>query len=131
MPISRHARQNLAELAKAHERLAADDGDVERLVLLEEREHRVDELLTLEVLQLAQRDLAAEMVAAVRITAGAGERALARNLYREVRLIAGKNPAPRPDDSFHCAPCRSTGDRQIAHCTRTTEPARTLCSELA
>ena len=114
-----HARKNFVELAKANERLAADDRDVQRLVFVEERKHRVDQLLAFEVLQLAQLDLSAQMVVAVCIAAGARQRTLPRNFNREVRLIARENPAPRPDDAFHAAPCRL--DRRIGGFTTVPE----------
>src|SRR5207237_10331525 len=78
----------------------------QRAIFMQQPEHRVDELLALVVLQLAQRDVAAQMVAAVRIAAGTSKRALARDLDREIRLVARQNLAPRPQQTFHASPRR-------------------------
>jgi hypothetical protein len=57
-------------------------------MLFEQDEHRIDQLLAFEILQLTKRDLATQMIAAVRIAAWTRERALTRNLDGEIRLIA-------------------------------------------
>ena len=43
---------------------------MQRPMLVDQREHAVHKLLTLEVAHLAERDLAAEMVVAVRVASG-------------------------------------------------------------
>jgi hypothetical protein len=45
-------RQDFVQLAEAHQRLAADDRQVERLVVIDERHHAIDERLSLLVGQL-------------------------------------------------------------------------------
>ena len=52
-------------------------------MLVDQFEEPIDQLLTLEVADLAQRDVAAQMLVAVCITTGAPQRALARNLDRQ------------------------------------------------
>src|SRR5262249_54953940 len=73
-------RQEHVELAEAHERLAADNREVNRILFVDDREHTIDQLLPLEVSDLTERDVAAEMTVAVRIAARAPQRALARDL---------------------------------------------------
>ena len=65
----RQQRQHRVQLLVADERLAADDRDVQRPALVDEREDAVDQLLSLEVAHLAQRQLAAEMIVAVGVAA--------------------------------------------------------------
>ena len=50
---------------------------------IHERQHAVDERLALEVAELAQRSVAVQVIVAVRIAAGALQRALARDLDRK------------------------------------------------
>ena len=93
-------RQQRVQLAVAHQRFAADDRDVQRTMAIDEREDAVNQLLTLEVADLAQRDLAAEMIVAVGVAAGAVQRALARDLDGERGRVASEDPAPRGEDAF-------------------------------
>ena len=67
----RQQREQRVQLPVADERLAADDRQVKRPVLIDQLEHAVDELLALEVAHLAQRQIAAEMVVAVGVAARA------------------------------------------------------------
>ncbi len=71
MPASREPRQDLVELAITHERFAADDRDVKRSMRVDEREEPIDKFLALEVADLPQRDVAAEVIVAVGVTARA------------------------------------------------------------
>ena len=52
-------REDHPELAVAHERLAADDRDVQGAVSIHDRHELVDQLLALEVAHFAQRHAAA------------------------------------------------------------------------
>ena len=65
--------------------------------------HAVDELLALEVAHLTERHLAAEMIVAVRVAAGAVERTLAGDFDRQRGRVPGENTAParRSDSSFN------------------------------
>ena len=88
-------RQERVQLAVADERLAADDREMQRTVAIDELDDAVDELLALEVADLAQRHLAAEVIVAVGVAAGAVQRAFARDFDRQRRRVAGKNSTPR------------------------------------
>ena len=101
MPRADERGRIVFELAVAHQRFAADDRDVKRPVPIDEVEHAVDEFLSFEVAHLAERDVAAEMIVAVRVAAGTAQRALARDLDRERGRVAGENPTPGREDRFH------------------------------
>ena len=64
-------------------------------------EHAVNQLLTLEVAHLTQRDLAAEMIVAVGIAAWAMQRALTRDLDGKSRRVTCQDSAPRREHAFH------------------------------
>ena len=83
MPRSGQRRQDLVQLAKADQRLAADDRDVQRLVLVDQSHEPIDELLALVVADLPQRDAAAQMLVAVGVTARAAQRTLAGDFDRQ------------------------------------------------
>jgi hypothetical protein len=73
-------------------------------------QHPVDERLPLEVGKLAKNDAASEVGVAIRIAAGATERALARDLDREIRPIAAENafPGAKYRCGFHVVILRTT-----------------------
>ena len=102
-PIAGQLRQQRLELAEPDERLATDNRKVHRPMALDDVQHAVDELLSLEVRELAQHDVAAEMRVAVGVAARAAQRTLARDLDRQVRLVPCEDPAPRLEDcaAFH------------------------------
>ena len=56
--------------------------------------HAVDEFLALEIADLAQRELAAEMIVAVRVAAGTAQRTLARDFDGQRRRVAREDPTP-------------------------------------
>ena len=58
------------------------------------------ELLALEVADLAQRDVAAEMIVAVGVAAGTAQRTLAGDFDRERRSVAGEDATPRRNRSI-------------------------------
>src|SRR5882724_2016847 len=88
-------RQNSAQFAMAHQRLAADQRDVHGLVLADEVEDPIDKSLAAKIAQPAESFLAAKVRVAVGITTWATERTLARDLDGEHRRFAGKNFPPR------------------------------------
>src|SRR5690606_33559709 len=100
----RQLRQQLVELPEPHQRLTADDGDVYRLVAIDERVHAVDERLPLEVAHLPQRRRAAEVIVAVRVAAGTTEGTLTGDFDRQGRWIPTENPPPRREYPFHAHP---------------------------
>ena len=97
----RQDRQQRVQFAVAHERFAADDRHVERPLPVDDPEHAVDQLLPLEVADLAQRDVAAEVVVAVGVASGALQRALAGDFERQRRCVSGQDPSPRAQDPIH------------------------------
>jgi hypothetical protein len=75
--------QNRIELAEPHQRFAADDREMKRLVLIDQLEELVDQLLALVVANLTERDAAAEMLVVVCVATGAAQRTLASDFNRE------------------------------------------------
>ena len=74
-------------------------------MLADELDDAVDERLSLEIAQLAQGEAAAEMLVAVRVTARAAQRTLARDLDRERRRVAGENSTPGLHNPVHRTSC--------------------------
>ena len=66
-----------------------------------QRKKTIDKFLSLEVADLSKCDVAAEMVIAVGVTAGALEGTFAGNLDRKGRTIAAKDSPPCGDNAFH------------------------------
>ena len=62
---------------------------------IDETQDAVDELLALEVAHFTQRQVAAEMVVAIRIAAGAAQRAFAGDFDRHRGCVTGEDAAPR------------------------------------
>ncbi len=96
-------RQQHVEFAESHERLAADDRHVQRLLPLDDVEHAVDELLSLVIGKFPQYDVAAQVLVAVRVTPRAAQRALASDFDRQIRTVARENQPPGFDNggAFH------------------------------
>ena len=87
-------RENAAQFLVADERLAADQRNVNRLVLADEIDDAVDESVAAQVIQLAKSGFAAEVRVAVSVAAGACERAFARDFDREHGDFASENVSP-------------------------------------
>jgi hypothetical protein len=68
---------------------------------LDQREEAIDEFLTFEVADLPKCHLAAEVIIAIRITAGTFEGTFAGDLDRQRRTIAAKDSSPCGDNAFH------------------------------
>ena len=103
MPRLGELRQNDVQLAETDQRLAADDRDVNRVFFVDDRQDAIDQFLSLEIGDLAQRDVTAEVLVAVGVTAGAAKRAFPRDLDRQGGPIASEDLSPRGDDAFHPA----------------------------
>src|SRR5262249_46352045 len=73
-------RENLVQLTKPNERLPANNGNVQRLVLIDKPHEAINEFFAFEVADLLQNHCAAQMVVAICVTAGAGEWTLPRQL---------------------------------------------------
>ena len=89
-------RQDLAELAISHERLAADDRDVQRLVAIDHRHEPGDQFIALVVGEATKRYVAAEMLVAVGVAAWTPKRTFACDFDREVGTIARTGCGPMP-----------------------------------
>ena len=90
-----------AQLLIADQRLAANDGDVQGALAIDDFHESIDELLAFEVPEPAQGDAAAEMIVAVRVAAGTPQRALSRDLDRKYRLMSAEDASPRGKNPFH------------------------------
>ena len=75
--------QDLVQLFVSNERLPANDGNMKRTVLVDQRQEPFNEPVTAEVAELSKIDRVPQMVAGVRIAPGAGERTLAGDFDRE------------------------------------------------
>jgi hypothetical protein len=78
----------------ADHRFPADQRDVQGPVLAHETQNAIDQLISAEVIELAQSDSAAEVRIAVGVASGTAQRAFPRNLDRQERDSAGQDPAP-------------------------------------
>ena len=117
----RELGKDLAKLAISHERLAADDRDVKRLVAIDHRHEAADQFVALVVGEAAKRHATAEMFVAVRVTARAPQWTFASDFDRKIGTMPGQDAAPCLDDfaradgfSAHVAPIMivicTTGD---------------------
>ena len=100
----RQKRQNRIQLAIAHERLAADDRDVERPMTIDERHDAVDERLPFEIADFPEREIAAEVIVAVGIATGAAQRALTGDFDRQKRAVPREDAAPCGENTLHVPP---------------------------
>jgi hypothetical protein len=78
---------------------------------IDERKKPIDEFLTFEVADLAERYFAAEVIVAIRVTAGTSEGTFAGDLDRQGRTITAKDSSPCGDNAFHL-PDYNKGHRQ-------------------
>ena len=99
-------RQQDIQFAEPHQRLAANDREVERAVTANQRQHSVNQLLAFVIGKRAQRPALPEMFGLVSVTSRAAQRALAGDLDRQHRMMAAQNAAPAADNVsfFHCEP---------------------------
>ena len=82
----------------AHHRLAADERDMQRLVLAHEIEHASNKSVAAEIAESLERDAAAQVRVSIGVTSRAAERALPRDLDRKHGDVAGENSAPSGED---------------------------------
>src|SRR5262245_9625163 len=68
---------------------------------IDEIDHAVDERLTFEVAYFTKRQLAAEVIVAVRIAPRTSQRTFARDLDRQRRYVTGEDATPSRDDPLH------------------------------
>jgi hypothetical protein len=74
---------------------------VKRALSIDEGQDAVDQLLTFEIADFAERELAAEMIVAVRVAAGTAQRTLACDFDGKCRYIANENSTPGWNNPFH------------------------------
>jgi hypothetical protein len=74
--------QNLIQLPETYQRFSADNGHVQRAVLIHQPDHSIYQLLSLKITDLPKYGITPEMIRPVRITTGASQRAFLRNLNR-------------------------------------------------
>ena len=87
-------RENAAEFLVADEGLAADERNMNRLVLADKIDYAVDESVAAEVVELSKSGFAAEVRIAIGVTAGTGERTFASDFDGEHGNFAGENVSP-------------------------------------
>jgi hypothetical protein len=68
---------------------------------LDQRKKSIDEFLTFEIADLAKRHVTAEVIVAIRVTAGTSEGTFAGDLDRQGRTITAKDSSPCGDNAFH------------------------------
>src|SRR4029077_9668976 len=86
--------ENAAQLAMADERLAADPGKMNGLVVPHESQHTFDERVSAQVMQFAKGDFASQVRLTIGIASGAGERALTSDLDRQHGYPATQDTPP-------------------------------------
>jgi hypothetical protein len=86
--------KHAAQLAMPDQRLAAYQGNLERLVLANESQDTFDQGVTTQVVQVAEGDFAAQMCFSIGIAPRATERALTRDLDGQHGDAAAQDPAP-------------------------------------
>src|SRR5262249_41900985 len=97
----RKEREERVQFAVPNKRFAADDRQVKRPVMIDERANALDQLLAFEIRDLAERNLSAKMVVTVRVTSWTPQGTLARNFDGKRRTMPGQNSAPGGNDTFH------------------------------
>src|SRR5262249_43633219 len=93
-------REKRVQLAISNERFAADNGQVERPVMIDERADALDQFLSLEIRDLAQRNVSAEVVVTIGVTPRTPQGTLAGNFDRKRRMMPGENSAPGGNKTF-------------------------------
>ena len=101
-------RENAAEFFVADERFAADQRNVNGLVLADEIDDTVDESVAAEIVELPKSGFAPEVRIAIGITAGTGERAFASDFNGEHGDFAGENISPGGENF-------ALGDARVRH----------------
>ena len=97
----RQFRQDLVQLAEADQRFAPDDGNVYRLLSVDDGQDAVDQLLALIVRDLPKCDVSAQMIVAVSVTARTPEWTLARDFDRKGGAVPAEDLPPRSNNAFH------------------------------
>jgi hypothetical protein len=77
-----------------NERFAANQGNVNRLVLADKFDYAVNESIAAEIVELSKSGFAAEVRIAIGVASGTGERALASDFDGKHGDFTGKNIPP-------------------------------------
>ena len=92
-------RQQRLQFTISHERLTADDRQMQWPQAIDDAEHAVDQGLALEIANLARSvDAAAEMLVVVCVTTGTAQRTLAGYLDGQRWGVARQDAAPGPQN---------------------------------
>jgi len=89
-------RHHCLDLAVPHQRVASDEGEVQRTDAVNDLEYPIDECLPLVVAKTSQGGTTAQVSVIVRIATGTPERAFSSDLDRERGLLAFQNLVPCP-----------------------------------
>ena len=76
---------------------------MQRTMAIDDIDDAIDERLPLEVAKLAEGQIAAKMIVAVRVTSRTMQRTFARDLDRQRGLIPSKDSTPSREDPVHPA----------------------------
>jgi hypothetical protein len=109
----RQQREQYIQLVEAHQRFATDDGEMDRAMAIDEREHAIHELAALEIADFTQGDSAPQMIVAVGVAPGTVQRALARDFDRQGGCVTSENIAPRHDHRLHVHPFNYNSDANL------------------
>src|SRR5262245_42243143 len=111
-PHLTQSRQQNVQLSEPYQRLAAHDRKVERAMAPHQRQHAVNQFLSLIIGHRAQGPQLSEMFGLVSVTPRAAQRALTGDLDRQHRMMAAQNAAPTANYvSFFHASLSSGGSR--------------------
>jgi hypothetical protein len=86
------------QFAIADQRITADDGEMQRAILVHESENIGYEGITFVVRELPERKAFTRMTKLIRIAAGTTEWTFPGNFYRQRRASTAENPAPRTNN---------------------------------
>jgi len=104
--------QKEIEFTVTDERIAADDGDVQRLVFVYQGKNTCDEIISTEVGEIAELCLAAEMRAIERVAAGTSQGTFLCDLDGERRRATGQDSSPSMENFrfLHCLSATAKSD---------------------
>jgi len=104
-------RQNAAEFGMSHERLAADQRYMQRLMFLDQLEDTRDERVAAQIRQFTERVLSPQVRIAVGITTRTAEWTFACDFNRQQRCVSIQDAAPSSHQLTHSEP----GTRFVRH----------------
>jgi hypothetical protein len=110
-------RQKQLKLTTAHEGIASDEGDMKRPVLVDDSEHSLYQLVSLEIGEFAKLSRASKMRWVKRVTARAAQRAFFGDFDGKGGRGTGKDTGPCMDDFgfFHSLSKSKSQGRLVSH----------------